>query len=374
MSLQSFDAGVRRSSIWKRLLTCVPLTLLTASALAQTHSSTGTIGLVLTDWRYALHETPEKQECPAGLQPNEIAHFKTRPDHLQQLKKFGGFQNRGPIGQNANHTPMAVEDPLPFSELKTTVGYGLSLDGTTDGGATPKSCAHEKFTNPEGEPVDNQMARVVGCVMGWRSTGFMAEFYSNEVVTSPINRHLIEITGVDDETNDPDVEVFFYKGRDRLVRTASGSFIPYISHRIDERFTRYMFKTRGKIVDGVLTTEPVPLARFPLVVVQIPGERQVHDMRLRLKLTPDGAEGFLGGYESLKTWWAMHSKGPGVGSDVGSFSPAGLYRAALRYADGRPDPETGECTALSVGYKIAAVRAMIVHPDRNESVVAKARE
>jgi hypothetical protein len=70
------------------------------------------------------------------------------------------------------------------------------------------------------------MARVLGCVQGWRKTGFMAEFYSKEVETSPINRHLIEISGVDDENNDADVLVTIYKGRDRLVRTAAGSFIP----------------------------------------------------------------------------------------------------------------------------------------------------
>ena len=192
----------------------------------------------------------------------------------------------------------------------------------------------------------------------------MAEFYSDEIETSPINRHLVEVTGVDNETNDPSVEVAIYKGRDRLVRTASGSFIPFISNRVDERFPQFMFKTRGKIVDGVLTTEPIPLARLPLNVIQIPGERQIHDLRLRLKLSANGAEGFLGGYENLNAWWAMHSKGPGVGSDIGSFSPAGLYRAARRYADGIPDPATGECGAISVTYKVSAVRALIVHaPD-----------
>ena len=357
--------------------------LLGVSALLSVTSSPGTshpagpgqepsdkIGLVLTDWRFALHETPEKSECPAGLQKGEAEQFKAEPDHLTQLKNFGGFQNRGRNGENANHTPMAVEDALPFSELKTTVGYGLNLDGTADGQATSKSCKHEKFTSREGERVDNQMARVVACVMGWRTTGFMAEFYSDEVETSPINRHLIEITSVDDATNDPSVEVALYKGRDRLVRSASGNFIPFISHRVDERFPQYVFKTRGKIVDGVLMSDPIPLARLPLNIVQIPGERRIRDLRLRLKLTETGADGVLAGYEDVDAWWAMHSKGPGVGSDIGAFSPAGLYRAARRYADGFPDAATGECTAISVTYKVTAVRALIIHSG-SRSAVAK---
>lgn len=322
-----------------------------------------TIGLVITDWRFALFETADKSECPAGLQPGEVAHFRARPDHLQQLQAFGGIQNRGSMGENANHTPLAVEDTLPFRELKTLVGHGFNLDDTPDGRATQKTCKHEKFTSPAGVRVDNQMARVLGCVQGWRTTGFMAEFYSDEVETSPLNRHLIEITGVDNELNDASVEVTIYKGRDRLVRSGAGAFIPFISHRVDARFPDYTFKTRGKILDGVLTTEPISLARFPLYIVQITGERQIRDMRLRLQLTPNGAEGHVGGYESIDTWWAMHSKGPGVGSDVGAFSPAGLYRAARRYADGYPDPTSGECTAISVTYKVSAVRALIVHGD-----------
>lgn len=340
-----------------------------APALSRAAESqpSGTIGLVVTDWRYDLYETADKSECPAGLQVGEATQFKARPHPLERLKKWGAFQNRGPNGENANYSPLAVEDALPFHELKTKVGYGMNLDGTSDGHATDKTCKHEKFTNPEGEQVDNQMARVLGCVMGWRTTGFMAEFYSNEIDTRPINRHLIEITGVDDAKNDPDVEVHIYKGRDRLVRSASGSFIPFISNRIDARFPQFMSSTHGKIVDGVLITDPIPLARFPLHVIEIPGERRMRDVRLRLKLTDTGAEGVLAGYEILDTWWNMHSKGPGVGTDIGRYSPAALYRAAHRYADGFPDPETGQCTAISTTYKISAVRAMIVHEPQQQS-------
>jgi hypothetical protein len=347
--------------------------LASASALPQTAGTTssktsGTIGLVLTDWRYALYQTPGKEECPDGLQPSEVAQFKALPDPLGHLNKFGGTtQNRGPNGENANYSPMAVEDPIPFNELKTKVGFGFNLDGTADGHATPKTAAHEKFTNPEGEPVDNQMARVVGCVQGWRKTGFMAEFYSKEVETSPVNRHLIEITGVDNEINDSDVDVTIYKGRDRLVRAASGAFIPFISHRIDDRFPQYILKTHGKIVDGVLITDPIPLARLPLLQIELPDERRIRDLTLRLKLTPNGAEGLLGGYEELASWWNMHSKSPG--SDIGKYSPAALYRALHRYADAYPDPATGQYSAISVAYQVIAVRALIVHPHQRPGMV-----
>jgi hypothetical protein len=331
----------------------------------------GTIGLVLTDIRYALYETPgAKEECPDGLQVGENEQFKADPNHLAHLAKFGGTtQNRGPGGELPAYVPLAVEDPIPFRELKTTVGYGLNLDGTQDGRATAKTVKHEKFNSPDGEKVDNQVARVLGCVMGWRKTGFMAEFHSKEIETQPYNRFLIEITGVDDEVNDPQVQVTVYKGIDRLVRTPDGQgFLPFMSHRIDRRAPELMFTTTGRIADGVLTTDPIPEMRMTMRQVEILTERRVLDARFRLKLGPDGATGMLGGYERIENWWNTQSKLPGT--DVGRYSGAALYRAALRYADGYPDPATGRATAISVGYRISTVRALIVHPGSTTTRVA----
>ena len=44
----------------------------------------------------------------------------------------------------------------------------------------------------------------------------------------------------------------------------------------------------------------------------------------------------LGGYENTAAWYNIHSKG--VDPQLGKYSPAGLYRALHRYADGYPDP------------------------------------
>jgi len=143
-----------------------------------------------------------------------------------------------------------------------------------------------------------------------------------------------------------------------------------MSPRIDERFPQYMVRTKGRIVDGVLITEPVPFARMAMLQIQIPAERQMHDMVLRLKLKPEGAEGLMGGYENLSTWWNIQSKSPA--SDIGKYSPALLYQAAQRLADGYPDPATGQCTAISVAYEVEAVRALIVHDRKDQPRIAGA--
>ena len=54
-----------------------------------------------------------------------------------------------------------------------------------------------------------------------------------------------------------------YKGMDQLVQTADDKFVPFLSQRIDVRFPKYTMKTQGKIVDGVLITDPIPDALLP---------------------------------------------------------------------------------------------------------------
>jgi hypothetical protein len=99
----------------------------------------------------------------------------------------------------------------------------------------------------------------------------------------------------------------------------------------------------------------------------VPAERRLKDLRMRLKLSDTGAEGYFGGYEDLRVWWNLHSKTAAL-PDAGLFSSAPLWRALHRYADGFPDA-TGTCTAISAEYKVLAVRALIAHP-KGEGQVA----
>jgi hypothetical protein len=57
------------------------------------------------------------------------------------------------------------------------------------------------------------MSWVVGCMLGFRTSGLTVEFYRNEIVNSATNCLLIEIAGVDDAKNDPHLDVTLYKGR-----------------------------------------------------------------------------------------------------------------------------------------------------------------
>src|SRR5439155_10040505 len=136
--------------------------------------------------------------------------------------------------------------------------------------------------------------------MGYRTGGQIAEFYNAEITNFPVDRHLIEITGVNDEANDPSVDVYIYKGFDRLVRTGDNKFVPYLSSRIDARYPQYTMHTKGRIENGVLITDPLPNALFPLSTERTLGDRDMKDMNLRLKLSGDGAEGILSGFDNWR--------------------------------------------------------------------------
>lgn len=352
-------------------LAIVPAAIAIASGAttATTPRASGTIGLVLTSWRYGLQETPEYKECGGKLDPGPVAQLRATPGGIERIKAEGGsFEQTGPNGETPQNNPLLFNDPLPVPELITKTAYGVNLDGTQDGRATGKTCGHEKFTSAEGEKVDNQLSRVLGCVQGYRTGGQTAEYYSQEIVTFPVNRHLIEITGVDDETNDPRVVVNIYKGYDRLVRTGDNQFVPYLSQRIDTRYPQYTMHTTGRIVNGVLTTDPIPQALMPHSSQRKLADRDMRDMTLRLKLTEDGAEGILAGYDNWRHLWNAHAKR--VTAELNKMSSPTIYRRFMKYADGYPDA-AGQCTHISSAYKVTAVRATIVHPGQSDTRIAK---
>ena len=335
----------------------------TQTASADAGDAAKTIGLVLTVWDLAVYETPNAIECPLGLQYSEKDQWLALGDEerAELITRYGFRWNRGPNGENGITVPEAMSDPLPFREVESEIAYGFNLDGTLDGRATTRSCTHRKFSGVEsGDAIDHQMYRVLGCAQGMRSGGFQREWVKTEFQTEPGNRILLEVGDVDDLRNDSIVQIRFYKGYDGLAVASDGTFLPGATHRVDSRFPP-LFSTTGKIVDGMLTIEPVPVARFPITWIQIAGVRHIRDMRLQLKLTESGAKGLLGGYEDLQEHWNMWRRGASGSQDISAWSGASIYKAMVRLADGHPDPQTRQCTAISVAYKVEASRANIVH-------------
>ena len=313
----------------------------------------GTLGLALHWMHWSIYQTPEaKVECPTGMNGG------SREELLMQFpdkNKVYTYEETALNRESATWYPEVVKYQFPFKEAQGKIAIGMNLDGKV---------GPNDFTSPEGEAgVDNQLFRAIGCVDGWRGpVGVLDQFGLTRMFKqSQYNRVLVEITGIDSLANSPSVEVNTYRGLDPLLTDATGnSFMPGGSQRIDTRYGAKLVSHRhGKIVDGVLITEPADWV-FPEYQVNT---QLMHDARFRLKLTPDGAEGLIAGYADINDWHSAFIKGwSTIRSGQGLGSEPSHARALERLADAYPDPKTGKNTAISAALDARFVQVFIKHP------------
>ena len=328
-------------------------------------------GFVVSSLFTAMADSKYMDECPEGLtESNDERWLKNMTVEQREKVTAGGLRThverrfaaalRGPNGEDVCWNPELVRDP-PMRTVQSKISYGINLDGTTDGRATAKTCKHEKFVGTDGTPaVDNQLFRLMGCTKGWRSDGYIENSAQTERLDISQGIILVEVTDVDDTRNDDDVKVSFYRPMDKLLKNGTGAVLTYVSYQIDP--TRYGDTARGKIVNGVLTTDPIDL-HLPFFGNVVISEMYIKDMRLRMDMAADGsgAKGQMYGYSDWETWWDYTRK---IGlAVIARHSCPALYEASRRLADGYPDPVTGECTALSSAFKIEMVPAFVVHPN-----------
>lgn len=362
--------------VWVRgavaLLGCL---LATATFAQQSSQKKQTLGFVVANWDNAIYETKFMDECPEGpaIGNDEIWWRGLSRENKDKFTDKGLVQPvdrrflsvlRGPKGEDVCWNPTIVQDP-PLRTIKGKTSYGFDLDGSADGSATPKSCKHENFTGVDGRTgVDNQMYRLLGCHYGWRHNGVLDTFGNEERRNSGRGVVLIEITGIDDPKNSENVQVAFYRALDPFPIDSSGRILPYASYRVDSNGgkPRYGTVAQGKIKDGVLITEAVDL-KLPYYANSAYAEIDLRDMKLELDLTvgEDGkVRGLVGGYYDFDKWWEYMLKVEFLIA-TGDWSCPALYTAAKELADGYPDPETGECTAISSAFKMDALPAFILH-------------
>jgi len=351
----------------------LPLAFLARPAAAES------IGLVMTSFHLGGEFTADgKKECPHGLNPdnrdNFRAQYKTLEEQKEVILRLGSpdMHYRGPNGESDVYSPEAVKDLLPFYDGVASGSPGLNLDGTQDGQATDKTCKHTKFQNEAGDAVDNQLFRVFGCVKALRPQGMYDSFITMEIPQLLANRWLIEISGVDDRVNDSHVDVMIAHGLDEIVSDGNGGFVAGRSQRVDERAASYIQHTTGRIVNGVLETEPMPELRITGSGIVDIGERRFSDARFHLKLTTTGATGFVAAYHDVQRFYRFHAKTLGLHGSSAMVSMPSIYASLLRNADGHKDPATGQCTSISGVYTMDFVNANIVRQSSSKAEVAEA--
>ena len=322
-------------------------------------SPQGTLAFAVTDWAWAVYDTKDrKAECPAGVNVGSRVQIKalyegikggSKADYMQmQLKR-----------EAANVFPMTLEQPLPWREVQGPTGYGLNLDG--------KVGPHD-FVTPTGEHgIDNQLYRVIGCTLGFREVdnGTLQRLARTNTRKWDFNRLLLEVTGIDDMVHDEAVEVTVYRGLNRLVMDGNDEPLPGTTQRIDyQRGAKFIQHLKGRIVDGVLVTEPKDFI-FPWITLsgwQSGTIELIRGGRFHLKLTSQKAEGLLGGYADIDTWHSNLIRNLYTGrQNLDGLDAPAMYRSLVRNADGYPDPETGAFTAISAALNVSLVQVHLLH-------------
>lgn len=361
-------------------LLCLVAGLILPLAPLSARAADKTLSFVIFDWANAVYQTRFADECPSGLNlGNDEFWWRglTREDRARLtnngLHESGNRYNvafkRGPNQENVCLDPTAVTDPF-FRPVEGDISFGENIDGTEDGRATPKTCAHQKFTSPDGtKGVDNQMYRLIGCIYGWRDEGLIDKHANELRAASGLGMILIDITGVSDRRNDDDVTVTFYRSIDQFALNGASKPLPFATYRIDtvNGKPRYGDSLKGRIKDGVLTTNRGDV-RLPYYGNYSFLNPVIRDMAIRLEIADDesASPGMITGYYS-RDQFVHYASGLGGTIPVSYFSCPGLYAAAHKLADGYPDPKTGECTMLSSAFRIAATPAFILHPEQRNA-------
>ncbi len=316
-----------------------------------------TIGYVMISENRAIYETKDgKTECPDGYNDGPREQFKLRwPDEKTRTVRNSRLQFEAELWN-----PVTTPDPLPYHYIKGNTGEGLNLDGK----AGPND-----FTTPLGEKgIDNQMYRAIGCTRNFRADGETSILTPQWRSRAPYNTYVIELTGVDSLANDDDVTVTTYRGLDKLIADATGnSYLPGGTQTADMKWgTKFIQQFHGKIVDGVLTTEAKDLW-MPTASVYDPRDggpdTLYRAMRFQLKLAARGAEGYMGGYADIESWYyASHNTRDSLHQSYGGTSGPSMYRALMKLADYAPD-KTGQNTAISSALNVRFTQVFVKHPD-----------
>src|SRR5262249_48014131 len=142
-----------------------------------------------------------------------------------------------------------------------------------------------------------QFLRAVGCTHTLAPGGQQREFDTGMLVGEW--GILIVLENVQDLRNDNDVVVHFYANADPIELSPSRQPLQNATYAFDQD-PKYQATTHGRIVNGVLTTDPVD-ARFHWVVASMQLDRVLDDARVRMTINADGTmEGFLAGYSPVQ--------------------------------------------------------------------------
>jgi hypothetical protein len=236
-----------------------------------------------------------------------------------------------------------------FRSYSGKVAAGLDLDGKV---------GKEDFISPNGDRgVDNQLWRAVGCVRAFRDSSTVET--ARKTLLSARAPTLIELRGLDDPVNDSEVDVAVYGAVEALSKDGRGGVLARSTFSIDPN-QRLTARTKGRIANGVLTTDPFDVVlNYKEQIIDAP--RHIRGARVQATLKADGTiEGGIFGYYTLDSYYLSVEQMTMNGANLSGVSCPGVRLAIDKFADGYRDPQTGKYTAISSAYSFHGVPAFVV--------------
>jgi hypothetical protein len=265
--------------------------------------------------------------------------------------------------------PFAADDPGE-PEVTSRIGDGFNLDGKVK---------PTDFVSPDGEKgIDNNLYRAWGCDAPWRGNGNATlDLRANDKMQEGLYTMVIRISGNEDPMNDDNAVLEIGYSPDKIVKDARGNVAADYSYRIVQPAQYTMLKAR--IRDGVVETEQVEEMHAPHIAwfYDHTGDADFHKGKVRLSIDRNGnATGLLGGYRNWRDLYnentfAQDGGQQGIREHEDAVS---LYYALKRNADGMLNAKTGQFDGISTAYRIKAVPAYVVDPDKPMDVPLLAAE
>lgn len=364
-----------------RLHMLLPAAVLSLAMAA--HGQTATPkGYIVTSFAFASHDGGPA-DCPEGLNksakdiyleslPAAERERLSKPEAEKELWALlyapGGFPGPGKRSHNRCADPADYQSP-PLRLIQGKIADGMDLQGSAPGG----TCAHERFTGADGKgQVDNQLWRAMGCIRGWRK-GADIEKYAFDNIRAGEYEILLEIGGMTDARNNPHVTVGIYSSPDQAAVDAAANVLPDASLSTSDD-PKYRAVTEGRMVDGVITTDPVDIRLRYRSAGYVDTDFYIKGARLRLEPQPDGSlKGKIGGWYDVETLYDGFIRQPQVVTSVLlAYSCPAVYAALNQLADGYPDAKSGKCSAISTAFRIEAIPAFVIHPKETKTKTAAA--
>lgn len=258
-----------------------------------------------------------------------------------------------PCGLDAG-TDNTMYEALIYDEVVVT---GFDMDGTVSNGDAGL-CGQADFPGTDGgDGVDYAFLHVIDMIRPIRpdqiARGVLAQAPSEGLINFGIR-----LSGVDDLENDDSVDVLVITTIEPPQRGTDGRIIPLSSVTIDPT-PEWQTTFNGRIVDGVLTTDPADfvLGDIDLLVI-FDRVIRLSDARLRATFI-EGDNGVIEVDGLLSGWWSRENMLHAISHVVTAIgaNDGELACAFDTWADRSTDGET--CDSMSMIFKVGAVSGFL---------------